>query len=42
MAQRLDLFEFFLALFKLVARLKLQRKILSEAMDFEYNGGHHP
>src|SRR4029077_9223321 len=36
--QRLDLLEFLLALFELIARLKLQRKILSEQMDFEYNG----
>jgi hypothetical protein len=36
--QRLDLLEFLLALLKLVAWLKLQRKILSEVTDSEYSG----
>ena len=38
MSQRLDLLKLLLALFKLIARLKLQRETLSNANAGEYSG----
>src|SRR5271156_5906973 len=40
--QRLNLFQFFLSLLELVARLKLQDKFLSKNVAREYSGPHCP